>query len=291
MTKDEQWLLAEKYKGEKTEGFFTDCERLHTGEPLGYVIGYVPFLNCKIYLSGETDLIPPISSSKRHRKFLSGDRTGISVKKFTLIPRTETEYWVEKAISAIKQQAHRLEAESLGRQRQDDEPAAPVKLLDLCAGSGAIGVAVAKAVPEAHVTFGEIDKAHLPTIGKNLEANEISCTRYQVFQSNLFENISGQFDFILTNPPYIDPKIDRAEKSVKDFEPPLALYGGNNGMEIISKIISQAEHFLKPGGQLWIEHEPEQTSEISLLAHEFGFAPTSYQDQYQTIRYSVLMVQ
>jgi methylase of polypeptide subunit release factors len=272
-SQDEQWLLSEKYGGEKTEGFFTDCERLKAGEPLGYVIGYVPFLVCKIFLDSHP-----------------------------LIARPETEYWVEKAISAIKQPTTNLanKRPAAGGFGWGDAgasesglswAASPIRVLDLCAGSGAIGVAIAKAVPEAHVTFGEIDKTHLPTIGKNLDANEISCTRYQVFQSDLFENISGQFDFILTNPPYIDPKIDRAEKSVKDFEPHLALYGGSNGMEIISKIISQAEHFLKRGGQLWIEHEPEQTNEVSLLAHEFGFLPTSYQDQYQTIRYSALVLQ
>jgi len=263
MTKDEQWLLEEKYKGEKTEGFFTDCQLLAAGKPLGYVIGWVPFLDCRIYLDSQP-----------------------------LIPRPETEYWVEKAILNIKKQGRGLAAESLGRERKDRAPVSvhKIKILDLCAGSGAIGVAVSKAVPEAHVTFGEIDKEHLPTIGKNLETNHIPCTRYRVFQSNLFESIAGKFDFILTNPPYIDPAVDRAEESVKKYEPHLALYGGHDGLEIISKIIAQTEEHLNPGGQLWIEHEPEQTSAISLLAHEFGFAPTSYQDQYQTIRYSVLVI-
>jgi len=263
LSQDEQWLFREKYKGEKTEGFFTDCERLKAGEPLGYVIGYVPFLDCNIYLDSRP-----------------------------LIPRSETECWVGKVINEIRTQSQRLEAESLGRERQGVAAMSDAKLriLDLCAGSGAIGVAIAKTIPEAHVTFGEIDKPHYHTINRNIAENTIDPKKVEVLVSDLFENISGQFDFILTNPPYIDPAVDRAEESVKKYEPHLALYGGHDGMEIISKIISQAEKHLKPGGQLWIEHEPEQTNAICLLAHEFGFSPTSYQDQYQTIRYSVLVI-
>ena len=176
---EEAWLLSEKYGGEKSdlsacdltpaqaEAFFADCARLAAGEPLGYVIGFVPFLDCKIWLDSKP-----------------------------LIPRPETEYWTEKAIQEIKRVT----------------PTAS-RILDLCAGSGAIGIAVAKAVGEADVTFGEIDKAHLATIGKNLTENHIDCTRYKVFQSDLFKNIDGQFDYILTNPPYINKEAGTVEIS------------------------------------------------------------------------------
>ena len=73
MNPEVDWLLNEKYHGEKTSAFFTDCVRLETGEPLAYVIGHIPFLDCTIYLDSRP-----------------------------LIPRVETEFWVEKLITTIK---------------------------------------------------------------------------------------------------------------------------------------------------------------------------------------------
>lgn len=267
MTKEEQWLLDEKYGGEKTEGFFTDCERLKVGEPLGYVIGFVPFLESKIWLDGHP-----------------------------LIPRPETEFWVEKAIEEIR----------------SVRPAAP-RVLDLCAGSGAIGIAVARAVPEAHVDFVEIDTNLLLTISKNMEENltkpeKTSSSRpgleldgkprYRVFSGDLFDVLAPSarpglaldtYDFILSNPPYIDPSIDRAEPSVKEFEPHLALYGGQSGMEVIARIIEKAPLFLNQKGQLWIEHEPEQSDNIKKLGEGARFTVSTHTDQYGVERYSVLI--
>lgn len=243
MNQDEQWLLSEKYGGVETPDFFADKARLNAGEPLAYVIGHVPFLNTTIYLDSKP-----------------------------LIPRPETEFWVEHVITIIRAENR------------------PVRVLDLCAGSGAIGVAVAKTVPNAHVTFGEVDGSHLPTIAKNLDANDIPCTRYQVFRSDLFENISGSFDYILCNPPYIDPMVDRAEASVKAYEPHLALYGGEAGMELIACIINDTCTHLTPEGELWLEHEPEQTTTIHDLAQKHGFGVETRKDQYAVERFSILRV-
>src|SRR5690606_26669366 len=101
LNQEEQWLLEEKYAGAESEAFRADLKRLTGGEPLGYVIGHVPFLDCRIHLDSHP-----------------------------LIPRPETEYWVEKAMVAIKEVAGGPEAR-------------PLHVLDLCAGSGCIGVAVA----------------------------------------------------------------------------------------------------------------------------------------------------
>lgn len=250
MNQEEKWLLNEKYKGEKCEAFFTDLELLKSGTPLAYLIGSIPFLTCTIYLDSHP-----------------------------LIPRPETEYWTEKAISKIRQVHPRGQTPGI---------------LDLCAGSGSIGVAVAKATPSAQVTFSEIDSAHLPTITKNIENNLPEYSNqlvYSVIESDLFENIVGKYDFILTNPPYIDPAIDRTEKSVKMHEPHLALYGGSDGMECIQKIIEQAPTYLTKNGQLWIEHEPEQSKTITQLAMVHNFSCTTHTDQYQVERYSILVLE
>lgn len=244
MPKDEEWLLKEKYEGVKSDAFYADCKRMALGEPLGYIIGFVPFLNCQIWLDSRP-----------------------------LIPRPETEFWTEKAISAV------------------NEKESP-RVLDLCAGSGCVGVAVAKAASTSSVDFSEIDGTHLPTIIKNIEANGIDQARCHVHHANLFSALQRKtYDFILSNPPYIDPVIDRAEASVKEHEPYVALYGGEGGLEVIKEIITQAPTHLNPKGQLWLEHEPEQSPAIQTLGTEHGFLVSTQLDQYGVERYSILVLQ
>ena len=332
-SQEEQWLLTEKYGGEKSDAFFADCKQLALGVPLGYLIGHVPFLNCTIHLDNHP-----------------------------LIPRGETEFWVEKAIAAIKESQQLQDslfaktttkpdsippsspqpnppADSRHDARFGSSPARNnLNILDLCAGSGCIGVAVAKAVPEACVDFSEIDARLLSTIETNCIENSIATDRVTIHHSNLFENLtegtsarprigerldedqgtgnestesypvydektSGarnedirqtnpiRYDFILSNPPYIDPALDRATESVTTYEPHLALYGGQAGLEIIEQLIKAAPGYLNPHGQLWIEHEPEQSPAIAAVAHEHGFTVVTYPDQYGVDRYSILVLQ
>lgn len=283
-----EWLLHEKYQGVESEAFDADCARLAAGEPLGYLIGHVPFLDCTIYLDSHP-----------------------------LIPRVETEFWVEKAIHTI--QAIKQKVRGLTPYFQ---------ILDLCAGSGAIGVAVAKAVPEARVTFAELDPTHLPTIQKNILAN-VPDSHTIVVESDLFlafkstedasviDGVQGAgeflqepyveygdekigtrnkeirnqnriFDFILTNPPYIDAAANTVATDVTAHEPHLALFGGTAGMDIIARIIEEAPSHLTANGQLWIEHEPAQVEAISTLARVYGFTIVTHPDQYDTPRFSVL---
>ncbi len=254
---DEQWLLKEKYNGEKSAAFFADCKQLALGEPLGYLIGHIPFLGCTIHLDGRP-----------------------------LIPRPETEFWVEQAIAAISE----------GSQLQPglDGSAAPAPhVLDLCAGSGCIGVAVAKQVPQAHVDFAEIDAHLLPTIEKNLKENGIDSERTTSYHSNLFQTTPTEnaYDFILSNPPYIDSALHRVDENVKEFEPHVALFGGQGGVEVIEQLIAAAPAHLRPGGQLWIEHEPEQIGAIADTARTHNFAVTHHPDQYDVLRYSILVLQ
>ena len=244
---EEQWLLAEKYRGEPSEAFFADCKRLALGEPLGYLIGHVPFLDCKIWLDSRP-----------------------------LIPRPETEYWVEEAIAEIKTVTPSSESP---------------RVLDLCAGSGCIGMAVAADIPDARVDFSEIDAAHLPTIEKNIEENNIAPERVRIKHTNLFEAFDGVYDFILSNPPYIDMDLERTDTNVLEHEPYIALSGGLAGLEVIQKIIEEAPKHLERHGQLWIEHEPEQSVAIRNLAREHKFMCTTHHDQYGVERYSVLVLQ
>ncbi len=239
---DEDWLLKEKYNGEKTEGFFADLTRLKNGEPLAYLIGHIPFLDTNIFLDSHP-----------------------------LIPRTETEFWVEKAL-------HEIVARG--------KTSGKIKVLDLCAGSGCIGVAVLKMEPLTWVDFVEIDMCHHKTIQKNIVENGIDSSRSHIVGGDLFENVSETYDFILSNPPYIDAKSGRTESSVLDYEPHSALFGGKSGMELIEKIITAAPQYLAPNGILYIEHEPEQRDQIHTIAHTNDLIAETYTDQYDVFRYT-----
>jgi release factor glutamine methyltransferase len=247
-TQEEKWLLKEKYQGKEPKSFVDDCKRLAEGEPLAYVIGSIPFLDCTIYLDSHP-----------------------------LIPRPETEFWVEKAIKTI---------------RESDTQEHP-RILDLCAGSGCIGIAVAKAIPKVEVTIAEIDPSHYQTINRTITENGLAENRCQVCITDLFGSLdpAEKYDFILSNPPYIDPVVNRAESSVTDYEPHIALYGGTEGLEIIERILSEAPKYLKPNGQLWIEHEPEQETRIAEIAHKNNFTSVAYRDQYEVVRYTQLLIQ
>lgn len=240
MDQESRWLLADKYNGVESDEFRKDLIRLQNGEPLAYIIGWTPFLGAKIWLD-----------------------TG------PLIPRPETGYWVEKAISEIN--------------KLPGVRPRVVKILDLCAGSGCVGVAVLKHVPESIVHFLEIVDDHHQTIRKNIRENNIDVERTKQIGGDLFEHVTEKYDFILANPPYIDPKLsERVETSVTLHEPSLALYGGAGGMEIIEQIIRKAPNHLSPDGVLYIEHEPEQELAIKHLS---PYAET-FKDQYGVVRFS-----
>ncbi|XKT74877.1 MAG: N5-glutamine methyltransferase family protein [Patescibacteria group bacterium UBA2103] len=234
-TREEQQLLQEKYDGTPTAEFEKDKERLDNGEPLAYVIGNTPFLNTTIYLDSKP-----------------------------LIPRVESEYWLEQAI------------------KETDE--SPKKVLDIFAGSGALGIAWAKARPQDHVTFAELDPQHLETIKKNIEANNIS-NPVEIIESDIFKNVEGTFDVILANPPYI-PKDRDLPKGVINFEPLIALFAGEDGLVYIRTLINELHEHLHVGGALYLEHDTEQKDEI-LELFPASFSAENRTDQYGVSRYTV----
>ncbi|MDB5245176.1 MAG: prmC [Parcubacteria group bacterium] len=207
--KDLQMVVWDKYEGDASLVTEEDKERLACGEPLAYVIGWVPFLGLRIYL----DTHP-------------------------LIPRSETEWWTELLIIHL-------------RERFDSRP---FTLLDLCAGSGAIGLAVLAAFPNARVYFGELIPEHCALIQKNIEANGLDASRATILQSDLFESFESgmHFDVIATNPPYI-PEARELDQSVTAYEPSEALFAGTDGLSLITRIASEVPHYLAADGEVWLE--------------------------------------
>lgn len=244
MKKEIAWLLTEKYDGVPSPVFDADIKRLENGEPLDYVIGWTPFAGTRIYLDSHP-----------------------------LIPRPETEHWVLQAIDDIR---------ALPTPDEFDNHHA-VHVLDLCAGSGCIGIAVARAIPNSTIDFVEIEERHHSTIQRNIEKNGIDYQRTRIFSGNLFERTHDTYDAILTNPPYIDPHYTaRIQKSVLDHEPHEALFGGEKGLQILAEICKQAPMYLKENGLLYIEHEPEQAD----FMQEHLPRSIQHTDQFGIVRYT-----
>lgn len=233
--KEIYWLQQEKYGGATPPAFFDDKKRLKNGEPLDYVIGSKPFLGCVIDLA--------------HRP---------------LIPRAETEYWVQKVLATL--------------------PHSPIHILDLFAGSGCVGVALARHLPNARVDFADNDSNCLKQIHKNIELNNLT-PQTQVIKSDVFSNITQRYDYIFANPPYIARNSKSVQPSVLNYEPPVALFADNNGLDLIQKTIQNARKHLQPNGTLFIEHDPHQTQSIHNLAKTLLYTNIkTHKDQYNVER-------
>jgi len=161
-----------------------------------------------------------------------------------LIPRPETEELCEYALSLIK----------------DGD-----SVLDLCTGSGAIAVTLAKK-SSATVYASDISEGALELASQNAELNQASV---QFIHSNLFENIEGKFNLIVSNPPYIPTAdVQQLDKEVKDYEPILALDGGVDGLDFYRLIAKNASEYLEDGGLLLMEFGIGQAQDIANLLEE-----------------------
>ena len=173
------------------------------------------------------------------------------VNEHVLIPRPETELLVDVAIEKI--QSHNLK-----------------KILDLGTGSGAISIAVSINAPDLDVVAADISKNAL----KVAEVNRRSlCPGASIswVESNWFSKISGTFDLILANPPYIAAD-DRHLKSPElRYEPLGALVSGPEGLDAISEILEQSQSYLNEGGWLFFEHGYDQLGRCQDLLTGRGF--------------------
>ena len=178
------------------------------------------------------------------------------VDERVLIPRQDTECLVEKAVELI-------------RDSQRNGKEAP-QVLDLCTGSGCIGISIKKLCPKAVVTLSDVSEGALEVADRNADALEAEVS---LLQSDLFENIEGRFDYIISNPPYIPTKvIEGLMPEVRDYEPHLALDGTADGLFFYRKIVKEAERYLKEDGVLLFEIGQEQGADLTEIMEKQGFA-------------------
>ena len=148
------------------------------------------------------------------------------------------------------------------------------RILDLCTGSGCIGLALASRLPDARVTLADISKPALAVAHKNIVSNKLS-SRVSAVQVNALEApppFLGKFDMIVSNPPYITGReMEELPGSVKDFEPHLALYGGEDGLDFYRAIAQNFRSALKPDGYLCFEFGMGQGDEVSKILMKNGY--------------------
>ncbi|MFY9179696.1 MAG: 50S ribosomal protein L3 N(5)-glutamine methyltransferase [Venatoribacter sp.] len=130
-----------------------------------------------------------------------------------------------------------------------DEPA---RILDLCTGSGCIGIAAATFFPDAEVELLDISFDALEVAQSNIERHQLE-DRVQAFQSDLFSAASGKYDLIISNPPYVDAQDMADLPSEYLHEPALALEAGADGLDLVRIMLSQARDFLTDDGLLVVE--------------------------------------
>lgn len=126
------------------------------------------------------------------------------------------------------------------------------RILDLCTGSGCIGIGAASVFEDASVDLSDISPEALAVAESNIEFHELR-DRVRTVQSDVFANISGQYDIIVSNPPYVDAEDLTDMPQEFHHEPVLGLAAGNDGLDIAHRIIADAAEHLTPGGLLVVE--------------------------------------
>lgn len=172
---------------------------------------------------------------------------GFIVSPDVLVPRQDTELLVEKLLPL-----------SDGK-----------KVLDVCTGSGCIAISLAKLGTPELVDATDLSENALAIAGKNAQKLEADVTFYQ---GDLLENISGRYDIIVSNPPYIASEVVRGlMPEVKDHEPRMALDGGEDGLELYRRLLEQVPPHLEDGGILAVEIGYDQGKAVTSLFKEHGF--------------------
>ena len=166
-----------------------------------------------------------------------------------LIPRPETERLVEFIL------------------REDNTR----KIFDIGTGSGAIGITLAKELPHSTVTATDIDKTALKVAQKNAAYNDVKNVLF--LQSDIFSNVSGKFDIIVSNPPYISQKeYEKLPKEIKNYEPKNALLAEDEGLFFYKNILNEAKDYLNKNGKIFLEIGYNQAKEIEKFAKKSRFS-------------------
>jgi release factor glutamine methyltransferase len=193
----------------------------------------------------------------------------LSVGPGVFVPRPETEQVVQYAIDYLRQLP------------------TPGAAIDLGTGSGAIAIAMAKEVPQAKVFAVELSEDAFAYATKNIEANSVKVELRLGAMQDVVSDLVGSLDVVISNPPYIPNDAIPIDPEVRNYDPELALYGGEDGLDVIRDISGIAAALMRPGGLLVLEHADGQSDGIrELLLNDGWLNVSAFQDA--TMRYRTI---
>lgn len=182
-----------------------------------------------------------------HQEFWGMD---LVVSPAVLIPRPETEHVIESVLERLANSSE-------------------VRIVDVGTGSGCIALALAKELPSAEIHATDISGAALEIARANAARHQLE-NRVQFRQADLLEGLGGDFDLIVSNPPYVgESEEDTVQLEVRKFEPRTAVFAGSAGTEVIERLIPQARAALHPGGWLVVEISGTIVNRVRVLLEEW----------------------
>ncbi len=227
-------LLAQYALGWTTEQFLTDAQ---TPPPEGFTVRYDGLI-------ARRTTREPLAYIVGSREFWGLD---LEVNSAVLIPRPSTELLVEAALDLFPDRT------------------APLRVADICTGSGCVAVAIAHERPAAAVVATDISTSALEVARRNAARHGVTA-RVTFTTADLLDGIEGSFDAVFANPPYVVQNAGPAlQPEVRDHEPQLALFGGHDGLGLITRLIADAPSRLRAGGYLVFEFGLGQDVEIEAL--------------------------
>lgn len=229
-----------------------------------YLLEYVTGINRTMYFMKMMDKMNP-EEEKRYLEYIEIRKkhiplqhiTGVQefmgfefvVNEHVLVPRQDTEVLVETVLKDLK-------------------PGADI--LDMCVGSGCILLSLVKLGENVHGTGVDISEEALKVATKNREKLEV---KVNLIHSDLFQNVEGKYDLIVSNPPYIRTAvIEELKEEVKFHDPYIALDGKEDGLYFYRKIVNESRRYLKQGGKLYFEIGHDQGEDVKSLMEEAGFS-------------------
>ena len=178
----------------------------------------------------------------------------LNVTPDCMIPRPETELLAERAIEFL-------------RTRRGSQ-----SVCDLGTGCGCIAIAIAKNSPDVRIIATDISDAALAVAAKNVECHQLN-NKIKLICGDLFDPLSDteKFDLIVCNPPYISAvEFEKLDKNIKDYEPKLALFAGEDGLDIYRRIAEKVDNFLKSNAALMLEVGYNQGQAVKQLLEQSG---------------------